>query len=117
MRASTGLHGDDAARLLGEESPNFLTRKLFAERYAAICASAVRLNRPLCEIETDNANIFHGCPLRSWDVHTSPPWHIARPSGGGIHSIRPVFQQHRSMFRVALSLAGSRSVENTRPNG
>ena len=28
-----------------------------------------------------------GCPLPSWDAQTSPPWHIAMPSGGGIHSI------------------------------
>jgi hypothetical protein len=47
----------------------------------------VRLKDPLCKVETDDANLFHGCPLRSWDAKTSPPWHTAMPSGGGIHSI------------------------------
>src|SRR3954464_5809661 len=42
----------------------------------------MRLEGPLCKIETDNANLFHGCSLRPWDAKTSPPWHIAMPSGG-----------------------------------
>src|SRR4051794_41742713 len=42
----------------------------------------MRLERPLCKIKTDNANLVHGCSLRSWDAKTSPPWHIAMPSGG-----------------------------------
>ena len=46
-----------------------------------------RLKEPLCKRETDDADLFHGCPLRSWDAKTSAPWHIAMPSGGGIHSI------------------------------
>jgi hypothetical protein len=87
MRASIGLHGDDAARLLGKESENLLTRELLAERDAAVGAGAVPLNGPLCKVETDDANLFRGRPLRSWDAKTSPPWHIAMPSGGGIYSI------------------------------
>src|SRR5689334_12608275 len=42
----------------------------------------MHLEGPLCKIEADNANLLHGCPLRSWDAKTSPPWHIAMPSGG-----------------------------------
>jgi hypothetical protein len=48
---------------------------------------SVRLKGLLCNVETYNANLFHGCPLRSWDAQASPPWHIAMPSGGGIRSI------------------------------
>lgn len=69
------------------QSEDFLSRKLLAERHTAVSAGAVRLKRPLCKVETDDVNLFHGCPLRSWDAQTSPPWHIVMPSGGGIHSI------------------------------
>src|SRR3982751_6113553 len=72
----------DAARLFGKEAENFLSGKLFAEPNVAVGKGAMRLERPLCKIETDNANLFHGCSLRSWDAKTSPPWHIAMPSGG-----------------------------------
>src|SRR4051812_17990687 len=82
VRAPTGFHGDDAARLLGKEAENFLSGKLFAEPNAAVGTGAMRLEGPLCKIETDNANLVHGCPLRSWDAKPSPPWHIAMPSGG-----------------------------------
>src|SRR4051794_9059699 len=82
VRAPTGFHGDNAARLLGKEAENFLSGKLFAEPDAAVGTGAMRLEGPLCKIKTDNANLFHGCSLRSWDAKTSPPWHIAMPSGG-----------------------------------
>src|SRR5215213_10046154 len=82
VRAPTGFHGDDAVRLLGKERENFLSGKLFAEPNAAVGKGAMRLEGPLCKIETDNANLLHGCSLRSWDAKTSPPWHIAMPSGG-----------------------------------
>src|SRR4051794_5847697 len=82
VRASTGFQGDDAARLLGKKAENFLSGKLFAEPNAAVGTGAMRLEGPLCKIKTDNANLFHGCSLRSWDAKTSPPWHIAMPSGG-----------------------------------
>src|SRR3954471_18969732 len=82
VRAPTGFQGDGAARLLGKEAENFLSGKLLTEPNAAVGKGAMRLEGPLCKIETDNANLFHGCSLRSWDAKTSPPWHIAMPSGG-----------------------------------
>src|SRR4051795_91005 len=82
VRAATGFHGDDAARLLGKEAENFLSGKLLAEPNATVGKGAMRLEGPLCKIETDNANLVHGCSLRLWDAKTSPPWHIAMPSGG-----------------------------------
>src|SRR5919199_3008214 len=82
VRTPAGFQGDDAARLLGKEGENFFSGKLFAEPNAAVGKSAMRLEGPLCKIKTDNANLFHGCSLRSWDAKTSPPWHIAMPSGG-----------------------------------
>src|SRR5208283_2931066 len=87
MRAPASLHGDDAARPLGKESENLLSRQLLAEPHPAIGQGAARLKSPLCKVETDNANLFHGCLLRSWHAQTSPPWHITMPSRGGIHSI------------------------------
>src|SRR3954451_13606788 len=82
VRAPTGFQGDDAARLCGKEAENFFSGKLFTEPNAAVGKGAMRLEGPFCKIETDNANLRHGCSLRSWDAKTSPPWHIAMPSGG-----------------------------------
>src|SRR3954452_14226941 len=82
MRTPTGFQGDDAAGLLGKEAEDFSSGELFAEPNAAVGKGAMRLEGPLCKIETDNANLLHGCSLRSWDAKTSPPWHIAMPSGG-----------------------------------
>src|ERR1700722_18620965 len=36
MGAPTGLHGDDAARLLGKNAEDFLTRELLSKGYASI---------------------------------------------------------------------------------
>src|ERR1700722_4596288 len=87
MGAPAGLHSNDAARALGQKSEDSVARKRLAECHAAVRAGAMRLKAPLCKVETDDANFFHGCPLHSWDAQTSPPWHTAMPSGGGIHSI------------------------------
>src|ERR1700733_5977989 len=87
MGTPAGLHSDDTARALGQKSEDFIARKRLAERHAAVNAGAMHLKAPLCKVETDDANFLHGCPLHSWDAQTSPPWHIAMPSGGGIHSI------------------------------
>src|SRR3954468_17332997 len=61
MRTPTGFQGDDAARLLGKEAENFFSGELFGEPNAAVGKGAMRLERPLCKIETDNANLLHGC--------------------------------------------------------
>jgi hypothetical protein len=81
VRTPAGFHGHNTARLLGKEAENFISGKLFAEPNAAVGKGAMHLEGPLCKIKTDNANLLHGCPLRSWDAKTSPPWHIAMPSG------------------------------------
>src|SRR4051794_27052410 len=86
VRTPTGFHGDDATRLLGKKAENFLSGELFAEPNAAVGTGAMRLEGPLCKIETDNANLFHGCSLRSWDAKTSPPWHTrCRQEGHPLH--------------------------------
>jgi hypothetical protein len=61
MRASAGFHGDNARRLFGKEGEDFLSRKLLAERHASVGVGAVRLKGPLCQIDPDDANLFHGC--------------------------------------------------------
>src|SRR3984957_6726787 len=95
MGAPAGLHSNDAARALGQKSEDSVARKRLAECHAAVRAGAMRLKAPLCKVETDDANFFHGCPLHSWDAQTSPPWHIAMPSGGGIHSINRLYGNGR----------------------
>jgi hypothetical protein len=88
VRAPAGLHGDHATWLLGKEGENFLSGKLLAESHAALSQSAVRLKGPLCKVETDDANLFHGCSLRSWDAKTSPLWHIrCRQEGASTPSL------------------------------
>src|SRR3984957_7118708 len=90
MGTPAGLHSDDTARALGQKSEDSIARKRLGERHAAVSAGAMHLKAPLCKVETDDANFFHGCPLHSWDAQTSPPWHTAMPSGGAsTPSIRP----------------------------
>src|SRR3954469_11420792 len=57
VRAPTGFQGDNAARLRGKETENFLSGKLFAEPNATVGKGAMRLEGPLCKIKTDNANL------------------------------------------------------------
>src|SRR5580692_4714549 len=95
MGAPAGLHSDDAAWVLGQKREDFIAREFLAERHPAVSTGAMRLKAPLCKVETDDANFFHGCPLHSWDAQTSPPWHIAMPSGGGIHSINQTLPRWR----------------------
>jgi len=47
VRAPTGFHGEDAARLLGKEAENFFSGKLFAEPNTAVGTGAMRLEGPL----------------------------------------------------------------------
>src|SRR4051794_22843942 len=49
VRAPTGFHGDNAARLLGKEAENFFSGKLFAEPNTAVGTGAMRLEGPLRE--------------------------------------------------------------------
>src|SRR3954452_3462758 len=114
VRAPTGFHGDDAARLLGKEAENFLSGKLFAEPNAAVGTGAMRLEGPLRKIETDNANPFHGCSLCSWDAKTSPPWHIAMPSGGASTPslIALLRLMHLRIARLLFVLGRGRGVED-----
>jgi len=41
----------------------------------------VRLKGPLCKVETDDANLFHGCSLRSW-MRKHHHFAHSMPSGG-----------------------------------
>src|SRR4051794_31914530 len=61
VRAPTGFHGDDAARVVSKEAEKFLLGKVFVENKAVVWKGAMRLEGPPCKIETDNANFSHGC--------------------------------------------------------
>ena len=95
MGAPAGLHSDDTARALGQKSEDAVARKRLAERHAAVSAGAMHLKAPLCKVETDDANFSMDALFHSWDAQTSPPWHIAMPSGGGIHSINRLYGNGR----------------------
>src|SRR3954454_22754601 len=116
MRTPTGFQGHDAARLFGKEAEDFLSGKLFAEPNAAVGTGAMRLEGPFCKIKTDNANLLHGCSLRSWDAKTSPPWHIAMPSGGASTPslIALLGLVHFRIARLPLVLGRGRGGDNGR---
>jgi hypothetical protein len=95
VRAPTGFHGDDAARLLGKEGENFFSGELFAEANAAVGKGAMRLEGPLCKIETDNASVmglWASSPSSEYRaagfmlpsvVDTRPPHHAVRQRTSG----------------------------------
>ncbi|PRY94296.1 hypothetical protein CLV74_101433 [Donghicola tyrosinivorans] len=56
--------------------------KLGKRLQATIRSGAMDLKNPFCQVQADDANLFHGCFL----IHVmwlTSPWHIAMPSGGG----------------------------------
>jgi hypothetical protein len=53
----------------------------------------------LCKIKADNANFLHGCSLLRVTLLQTSLWHIAMPSGGGIHSISSQRQSTASPSR------------------
>jgi len=52
-----GFHRYDAGWLSAEEQQKPVTGKLFPERHRAIGDRPVRLEYPLCEIDSDDANL------------------------------------------------------------
>jgi hypothetical protein len=59
-------------------------------RHAAVRSRPVRLENSLCEVGTDDADLFHRRALRWWTIHLSSPWRTAMPSAEDIHSITSV---------------------------
>ena len=56
-----------------------------SSRDRTVRPSTVKLKTALRQIDPDDVNLFHGRLLLRGLV-TPPPWHIAIPSGGGVHS-------------------------------
>src|SRR4051812_28423036 len=103
VRAPTGFQGDDAARLLGKEAENFLSRELFAEPNAAVGKGAMRLEGPLCKIKTDNANLLHGCSLlRGMRKHHHLGTSRCRQEWHPLHHLSPAASRRRRI-RLAKS--------------
>jgi hypothetical protein len=64
----------------------------------------VKLKDPLCKVHANNANFIHGCSLLQVTLQTSL-WHIAMPSGGGIHSITSQWQSTNRVHAKQLGCA------------
>ena len=75
----------NAAASQGSRAPSH--GAVFAERDRTIRSSSMKLKAALRQIDPDNDNLFHGRLSFHLVLMTPPIWHIAMPSGGGVHSI------------------------------
>lgn len=64
--SSAGLHRHDAGRQRRHELRKLQPRQLLAEQYATVGRGPVHLKNLLCQIDPDDANLFHGCLLPLW---------------------------------------------------
>ena len=88
VRAGTRLHRHVACGMVRHESRKLQSRQLLAENNHPIRCRPVQLEHVLCQIDPDNANFFHGCPLlqlvlRHHEYGTSR----CRQGESGIHPI------------------------------
>src|SRR5262249_9355376 len=85
VRSRAGFHCHDAAWLRREEFQNLSTGELPPENHRSIRRRAVRLKHVLGQVQPDDANLFHGRPLRSGsDTTTLAQW---MPSGASTPSV------------------------------
>ena len=63
MRAGTRLHRHLASRMVRHEPRELRPRQLLAEYDRPVRSRPVQLEHVLCQIDADDANFFHGCPL------------------------------------------------------
>ena len=66
MCRCASLHRHCAARLRRQKRQEMRSRQLLAKHHRSVRCSAMRLKNPLCEIDADDANLFHGCSLLLW---------------------------------------------------
>ena len=88
MRTGAGLHHHEARRLLRHEPGELWSRQLLAEHDGPVRRCAVNLEHVLCQIDADDGNLSHGCPLlqlvlRHHEYGTSR----CRQGESGIHPI------------------------------
>ena len=77
-------------RLRGEKAQQLPAAQLLPVRYRPIPVRPVYLKAALCQIDPDDANLFHvdaSPPSDGRLIASVPSWHIAMPPGGGVHSI------------------------------
>jgi hypothetical protein len=83
MRATARLQRHHAPRLACEKLKHLATRYLPAEQLPTTSIRAMRVERLLCDIQTNRANFFHGRLLSGAQQHLLG---ISIPSGG-VHPI------------------------------
>ena len=64
MCRGASLHGDNAPGLLGNKCQNLTPGKLLAKHNRPVLARPVQLENALCQVNADDGNFRHGCPLR-----------------------------------------------------
>ena len=84
MRSAAGFHSDEAPRML-EDALELWPRQLLAEENRPVCGSAVQLEHVLCQVDPDDAEFLHGCPLAPLVTSASQAWRIATPLGRERH--------------------------------
>jgi hypothetical protein len=102
MSRRTGFHSYNAARHLSQTCDHLTAREFLAEDNASVIPGDVKLKNPLCKVDSDNGNFIHGCLLLQVTFSPTSLWHIAMPSGGGIHPIR---SQRKSTLLLIVVLA------------
>ena len=63
ISACAGLHRYDTGRLVRHELRELWSRQLLAEYDGTVCQRAMNLEHVFCQIDADDANVFHGCPV------------------------------------------------------
>jgi hypothetical protein len=86
MRATTGFHGNDAARHPAKERKHLIPPQLLAQHHLTRPVSPVNLKHILRQIEPDRDNLRHDRPPL-W-ILTDPPWHIDAVGGRSHHQSR-----------------------------
>jgi hypothetical protein len=87
VRCGAGFHGHDARGKRRHERQKTRARQALSNDGSSLCIRGMDLKNVLGQIDPDYGNLFHGHPSYV-AILTSPPWHIAMPSGGGVHTIR-----------------------------
>src|SRR4029077_13786712 len=87
VRRRTRLHCHYRAGLLSQQTEQLAPRHSLAKRCSPVAGHTVKLEYSLCQVDSNDRSLLHGCLLLWLVMQPSPAWHTSMPSGGGIHPI------------------------------
>src|SRR5215471_497016 len=82
MRATAGLHPNQARREICEETRHLRTLKLLSEQHLALLVHTVDLKHVLCHVDAYRSNLHVGRPPSVSGEYPSPLWHIDAVGAG-----------------------------------